>query len=139
MKKLLFAIVVTLGFGFQSSAQSGTIAKPNADAIANYDGVRGNFGYPMSATETLNVNYELTPKYPTTTANLMLHTPDPMPLSAKIMDASGKVVLSWTPSTKVYLYNATLNTASLASGIYTVNIYMGTDPKSIHQFTFTKQ
>ena len=138
MKKLFLIVVIALGFNIDSTAQSATISKANADAVAAVDAVAGSFGYALSTTETLNVNYSLSPKNPTTTANLMLHTPDPMPLSAKIMDASGKVVLSWTPTNKVYLYQSSLNTSSLKAGVYSVNLYMGTDKKSIHQFTFTK-
>lgn len=138
MKKLFLIVVIALGFNMASTAQSATISKANADAVTNLDAVAGSFGYALSATETLNVNYSLSPKNPTTTANLMLHTPDPMPLSAKVMDASGKVVLSWIPANKVYLYQATLNVSPLKSGVYSVNLYMGTDKKSIHQFTFTK-
>jgi hypothetical protein len=138
MKKLFLIVVIALGFNIDSTAQSATISKPNADAIANLDAVAGSFGYALSATETLNVNYSLSPKNPSTTANLMLHTPNPMPLSAKIMDQSGKIVLSWTPSSKVYLYQTSLNVSSLKAGVYSVNLYMGEDKKSIHQFTFTK-
>jgi hypothetical protein len=138
MKKLFLIVVIALGFNIDSTAQSATISKPNADAITNLDAVAGSFGYALSATETLNVNYSLSPKNPSTTANLMLHTPNPMPLSAKIMDQSGKIVLSWTPSSKVYLYQTSLNVSSLKAGVYSVNLYMGEDKKSIHQFTFTK-
>jgi hypothetical protein len=138
MKKLFLIVVIALGFNIDSTAQSATISKPNADAITNLNAVSGSFGYALSATETLNVNYSLSPKNPSTTANLMLHTPNPMPLSAKIMDQSGKIVLSWTPSSKVYLYQTSLNVSSLKAGVYSVNLYMGEDKKSIHQFTFTK-
>ena len=139
MKNLLFAIALLLGYSFSVSAQSATVSTQNADAVKNYDGVMGNFSYALSAKESLNVNYSLTPKNPTTVAHLMLHTPDPMPLSAKIMDATGKVVLSWKPEQKVYLYNADLNVSSLTAGTYTVNVFMGTDAKSIHSFNFNKQ
>ena len=138
MKKLLSFLSIVLFFGYSANAQSATISKANADAINNLDAIVGKFGYALSSTETMNVNYSLSPKNPSTTANLMLHTPNPMPLSAKIMDESGKVVLSWTPDTKVYLYQTSLNISSLKAGIYTVNIFMGTDKKSIHQFNFTK-
>ena len=139
MKKLFTILFLALGFSASSSAQSATVSAQNADAVKNYDGVSGNFGYALSASETLNVNYALTPKSPVNTAHLMLHTPNPMPLSAKIMDASGKVVLTWTPETKVYLYNVDLNVSSLKTGTYTVNLYMGTDSKSIYNFSFNKQ
>ncbi|MES2477950.1 MAG: hypothetical protein V4561_02610 [Bacteroidota bacterium] len=139
MKNLIFIFALVIGCSLNSSAQTSTISTQNSDAVKNYDGVRGNFDYALSATERLNVNYSLTPKNPSTVAHLMLHTPDPMPLSAKIMNAAGKVVMTWTPDTKVYLYNADLNIASLEAGTYTVNVYMGSDSKSIHNFSFSKQ
>lgn len=138
MKKLLLISSFVLACSISALAQSATISKANADAISNLDAVAGNFGYALSATETMNVNYSLSPKNPSTTANLMLHTPEPMPLSAKILDATGKVVLSWKPDSKVYLYQTSLNISSLKPGIYSVNIYMGEDKNSIHQFNFTK-
>ncbi|MFA6152036.1 MAG: hypothetical protein WC716_11990 [Chitinophagaceae bacterium] len=139
MKKLLFIFTMALGLATTSFAQSGTISAQNADAIKNFDGIAGNFQYALSAKENLNVNYALTPKVLTSTAHFMLHTPDPMPLSAIITDASGKTVLTWTPETKVYLYNVNWNIASLNSGVYTVKIFMDKDPKSIFQFNFNKQ
>lgn len=139
MKNLLFIFAVLIGCSLNASAQTSTVSTQNSDAVKSYDGVRGNFNYALSATEQLNVNYSITPKNPTTVAHLMLHTPNPMPLSAKIMNAAGKVVLTWTPDSKVYLYNADLNVSSLEAGTYTVNLYMGSDSKSIHNFSFSKQ
>jgi hypothetical protein len=125
---------------FGANAQSeSSVSAQNADAVKNYDGVRGNFGYALSATETMNVNYALTPKNPSTVAHLMLHTPEAMPMSAKIVDATGKVVLTWTPEKKVYLYEVDLNVSALGSGSYTVQLYMGTDKKSMYNFSFNKQ
>ena len=105
MKKLLSILSIVLFCGYSANAQSATISKANSDAVNNLDAIAGNFGYALSATETMNVNYSLSPKNATSTANLMLHTPEPMPLSIKILDESGKTVLSWVPETKVYLYN----------------------------------
>lgn len=138
MKKLLFIFALALGFAQTSKAQTSTVSAQNADAVKNYDGVAGHFDYALSATERVNVNYALTPKKPTTVAHFMIHTPDPMPFSATVSDASGKVVYTWKPETKVYLYNVDWNVSALASGNYTVNIYMGTDKKSIYQFSFNK-
>lgn len=139
MKKLLMISGILLGIGVHGYAQSGVIAKANADAVANYDGVAGIFTYPLSATERLSVSYGITPKHPVSTAVLTLHTPDPMPLSAKIFNAVGTEVLHWVPAKKVYLYQESLNVSSFPAGLYTVKLYMGSDPKEIHSFNFTKQ
>lgn len=138
MKNLIILFFSFICYSSNVTAQSSTVSTQNSDAVKNYDGIRGNFGYALSSTESLNVNYSLTPKNPTSIAHLMLHTPDPMPLSANITNASGKVVLSWTPQEKVYLYNTDLNVSSLSAGVYTVNVYMGTENKSIHSFSFSK-
>jgi hypothetical protein len=139
MKNLLLTLLFGFSFSVGATAQSSSVSSQNADAVRNYDGIMGHFDYVLNSRETMNVNYALTPKNLVNTAHLMLHTPDPMPLSAKIMDAAGKVVLTWVPETKVYLYNTELNIASLASGVYTVHFYMGTDSKSIYNFNFNKQ
>lgn len=139
MKKLLFIFTLALGFTVNAKAQTGAIATQNADAIKNYDGVRGNFEYALNARERVNVNYALTPKNPTTVAHFTVHTPDAMPFWATVSDASGKTVYTWKPEQKVYLYNADWNIASLSAGTYTVKIYLETDKKSIYQFDFTKK
>lgn len=138
MKKLLFIFTIALGFTTASKAQSADISAENANAINNYDGVRGNFEYALNDRERVNVNYALNPKNPTTVAHFMLHTPEAMPLWATVTDAAGKVVLTWKPEQKVYLYNADWNVSKLTSGTYTVNVYMDAEKKSIYQFNFSK-
>lgn len=138
MKSTILTLVSLFFLVLGSNAQS-TVSAQNADAVKNYDGVSGRFGYALNERETMNVNYSITPKNPTTVAHMMLHTPEAMPLSAKIMDASGKQVLSWMPEQKVYLYNVDLNVSKLSAGTYTVQLYMGADTKMIHSFNFTKQ
>lgn len=138
MKSTLLTLVSIFFIGFSSNAQS-SISSQNAEAVKNYDGISGRFGYALNERETMNVNYSITPKTPTTVAHLMLHTPEAMPLSAKIVDASGKEVLSWVPTQKVYLYNSDLNVSKLVAGTYTVQLFMGDDAKIIHSFNFSKQ
>lgn len=139
MKKLFFVFALALGFAPSTYAQSGIVSAQNADAISKYDGIMGHFDYALNAREHVNVNFGLTPKNPTNVAHFMIQTPDPMPFSATVTDASGKVVYTWVPSNKVYLYQADWNVSALKAGAYTVNIYLGKESKSIHQFSFTKQ
>lgn len=137
MKKILLLSILGMGF-ISAQAQSGVVAKANADAVANYDGVRGIFTYPISTTERVSVSYGITPKNPTTTANLLIHTPNAMPFRAKIFNSAGKEVLNWKPAKEVYLYQEALNVSKFTAGVYTVNIYMGTNPNAIHSFEFQK-
>jgi hypothetical protein len=138
MKNLLLTLLCGLSFSLESIAQSSSVSSQNEDVVSSYDGITGRFEYPLNASERLNINYTLTPKKPTTVAHLMLHTPDPMPLSAKILDENAQVVLTWTPETKTYLYQTDLNVSSLPIGSYSVHLFMGTEPKSIYHFSFNK-
>ena len=139
MKKLFFVFALALGFAPSTYAQSGIVSAQNAEAISKYEGTMGHFDYALNAREHVNVNFGLTPKNPTSVAHFMIQTPDPMPFSAKVSDASGKVVYTWTPANKTYLYQAEWNVSGFKSGTYTVSIYLGKEEKSIYQFSFTKQ
>lgn len=139
MKKVLFLFLGAIALTNQSKAQSSVAASPqNTEYAKKFDGIAGNFTYALNSRENLNVNYSFTPKRPVDVANFMVHTPDPMPFWATITNSSGKVVFTWKPEQKVYLYRTDWNLSKLGSGDYTVNIYLETDKKSVYQFSFTK-
>ena len=137
MKKLFVTFAIVLGLGTVSKAQSAVV-NANEEAVKNYDGVRGNFLYPLNDREKVNVNYDLTPKHPTSVAHVTIHTPNPMPFSANITDAAGKVVHTWKPESQVYLYKADWNIEKLPAGKYNVNLFMGDNKQSIYTFQFSK-
>ncbi|MBL7713102.1 MAG: hypothetical protein JNL13_11575 [Chitinophagaceae bacterium] len=138
MKKIIYVFLVVLG-SVSAQAQSKVTSNANEDAVKNYDGTAGHFEYALNSRERVNVNYALTPRNPVTTARFMIHTPDPMPFSATIVDASGKTVYTWKPGQKVYLYNADWNLTALKSGAYTVKVFLENEPKSVYEFQFSKQ
>ncbi|HTN17503.1 MAG TPA: hypothetical protein VL092_07485 [Chitinophagaceae bacterium] len=139
MKRIILSLTVLLGCFAVTNAQSKATSNANEDAVKNYDGTAGHFEYALNSRERVNVNYALTPKNPVNVAHFMIHTPDAMPFSATITDASGKTVYSWKPEQKVYLYNADWNVAALKSGSYTVKVFLQNEPKSIYEFQFSKQ
>ena len=139
MKRIILSLTVLLGCFAVTNAQSKATSNANEDAVKNYDGTAGHFEYALNSRERVNVNYALTPRNPVTTAHFMIHTPDPMPFSATIVDASGKTVYTWKPEQKVYLYNADWNLAALKSGAYTVKVFLQNEPKSVYEFQFSKQ
>lgn len=136
MKRIFLSLAVLAGCCAMAHAQSTPVS--NEDAVKNYDGTGGHFEYALNSRERVNVNYALTPKHPVHSAHFMIHTPDPMPFSATIVDASGKTVYSWKPEQKVYLYQADWNISALKSGAYTVRIFLENNPKSIYEFQFSK-
>jgi hypothetical protein len=139
MKRIFLSLTVFLGCFAVTNAQSKVASNANEDAIRNYDGTAGHFEYALNSRERVNVNFALTPRNPVTVAHFMIHTPDPMPFSATIVDASGKTVYNWKPEQKVYLYHADWNVAALKSGSYTVKVFLENEPKSVYEFQFSKQ
>lgn len=139
MKRILLTFAVLIGLLSNVNAQSGSIANANEQALRNYDGIRGNFLYPINDREKVNVNYEFSPKSPTAAASMMIHTPNPMPFWANITNAAGKVVFTWKPEQEVYLYRANWDISTLAAGSYTVNIFMGEQKGRIFNFQFDKK
>lgn len=138
MKKLLFLFLGAISFATLSKAQSSAL-NPNEEAVRKLDATAGHFMYSLNDREKVNVNYSLKPLHPVDVAHFMVHTPDAMPFWATISNQSGKVVYTWKPENKVYLYNADWNVSKLKSGEYTVSIYVGADKQSAFQFKFTKQ
>ncbi|MBL7711332.1 MAG: hypothetical protein JNL13_02660 [Chitinophagaceae bacterium] len=138
MKRIILSLALMAGCFAAADAQSKPGLNANEEAVKNYDGTAGHFEYALNSRERVNVNFALTPKSPGHSARFMLHTPDPMPFFATIVDASGKTVYRWKPEQKVYLYTADWNLAALKSGSYTVKIFLENDPKSIYEFQFSK-
>ncbi len=135
MKYLFLAFMLGCALSNNSFAQTSS----SLNTVKEFDGVGGHFLYQLNEREKVNVNYSLTPKNPSNTAHFMIHTPSPMPFRANILDASGKKVFSWKPQQQVYLYNADWDISSLKKGNYTVQIFLGDEPKSIYEINFMKQ
>lgn len=139
MKKILLTVAVILALFSDLSAQSSSIANANQEALKNFDGIRGNFLYPINDREKVNVNYEFAPKSPAAAASMMIHTPNPMPFWATITNASGKTVFTWKPEQQVYLYRVNWDLSVLPAGSYTVNLFMGEQKGRIFNFPFDKK
>jgi len=136
MKKAILYAVMLCG---AASASAQTTVSPNEAYNKSLDMTGGRFEYKLNEREAVNVNYSLSPKHPVDIAQFSLHTPDPMPFRADIVNASGKVVFNWKPETQVYLYNASWNLSKLGKGEYTVRIYLEGQKNSIYQFAFSKE
>jgi outer membrane lipoprotein-sorting protein len=141
MKKTLFVFTAVLSICSAQICSAQTAATPsqNEEYAKKIDAVRGHFDYKLNEREAVNVNYSLSPKHPTDIAHFSIHTPSPMPFSATVTNAAGKVVYTWKPETQVYLYNADWNLSKLGAGEYNVNVYMDGQKSSIYQFKFSKQ
>ena len=139
MKKIYYILSIACFLSVTVEAQPAVTANANEEAVKNYDGTAGHFEYAVNSRERMNVNYALTPKHPVAVAHFMIHTPDPMPFSAVIVDATGKTVYRWKPDDIVYLYHADWNISGLKSGSYTVKVFLENEPKSVFEFRFSKK
>jgi len=142
MKKALFVFTAAiLGMCSASvcSAQTASPSSPNEEYVKKIDATMGHFDYKLNERETMNVNYSLSPKTPVNKATFSIQTPDAMPFWANVTNAAGKVVYTWKPEQKVYLYHADWDLSKLSAGEYNVNIYMDGKKSSIYQFKFNKQ
>jgi len=138
MNKNFLLLTAVVGLSLAAKAKTSAIAPANAEYIKAMDVTAGRFEYKLNEREAVNVNYSLSPKHPVDKAQFSLHTPDPMPFWANVTNASGKVVYTWKPENKVYLYNAAWDLSGLKAGDYTVNIYLDGQKNSVYKFSFSK-
>lgn len=117
MKKILLALA--LFAGVQSFAQNANEEAVNEAAKLGYG---GSVGYKPDAVHTYNINYSITPRVPKRSIDIMLHTPEPRPLSLAIVNKAGKVVANWTPTPDNYILKGTLDISKLPAGAYTYRI-----------------
>lgn len=130
MKKILLSLSFVV-YGAMAIAQSVNQTHP-----AN----TGNFNVIQNTSkgeEHINVNYSFSPVTLMNELNLQLSTPDPMILSAKVLNSNSETVLNWTPS-KSNIYNQKFDISNLPAGNYHIEIY-GPDSKKVKDILFTKQ
>ena len=129
MKKLL-VVLSFICFCFGAQAQS---SKQKAPANA------GSFLIKTTTAkglEYINVNYALMAPF-TNVLRFNLNTANPMSMSVKLTDMSGKVVLSWVPVVTDHLYETQLDISTLKPGTYHFNIY-GANNTKVHSVSFIK-
>ena len=130
MKKL-FIFVALIGICFGAQAQSARQSPtPNA----------GSFMVKTTTAkgvENINVNYALIAPF-TSILKFNLNTPNPMAMSVKVTDMSGKVVKNWAPASTSYMYESEIDISTLKAGTYYFNIY-GANNTKLHAVSFIKQ
>lgn len=133
MKKLLIALALF--------AAIPAVAQENENEKAMRElekqGYFGNFGYRPDEIHTINVNYSITPRVPTTEVNVVLHTPEPRPLSIVVLNDQGKKVKSWDVQRDEYIKEGTIDVSSLKAGKYKYAILW--DGKSAYEIPFEKK
>lgn len=132
MKKILL-IAALLG-GFQSFAQNANEAAMNKAATLGYS---GSISYKADAVHTYNINYSIMPLAPTKSIDIMLHTPEPRPLSLSVVNNAGKVVANWTPTPDNYVLKGKLDISKLPAGKYTYRILW--DGNTAKEISFQKK
>lgn len=130
MKKLFFALALICA-GATVYAQS---------SLQHNDPNAGHFDIVKTTTkgvERINVNYSITAPPIYNTLRLNLNTPDPMAMSAKIVNTGGHTVLTWKPEQANYTYGVDLDIAALKAGKYTIDVY-GPDNSKVFSIPFEK-
>lgn len=134
MKKI-FLLLAFAGISYNTIAQTALQSENDPNRYwGHFDVIK----MTSKGEEHINVNYNLTPKPVGNTMNVNLNTPDPMALSLKIADASGRTKLTWKPEQAAATYNKQFNLSNLAAGMYVVNIYDAENNK-VYSIPFNKQ
>jgi len=130
-KLLLFLALFGVNYA-QAQTASATVPSPPTTVIPNNQG-HGSFEMIGGSFEVLKVvsgqtlhygfNYMLYPKPFNSIINFKLSTANPQVLSGKIIDASGKTVIAWTPGNVGYRYKYTFDVSNLPVGNYHFDIY----------------
>lgn len=135
MKKLL--VVLALSGFFTNVANAQTIRQSATDPTH----VAGHFDVikmTSKGEEHINVNYALFPAPFYDVVKMNLNTPDPMPMSIKIVNANGQTKLTWKPDHVSYRYDQQFNIQALPAGLYHVDIY-DADNNKMYSVPFSKE
>lgn len=130
MKKILLSLM------FYASGIMAIAQTANQSQQAN----SGHFEVIQNTSkgeEHFNVNYFLSPATFVNELNMQLSTPDPIILSAKVLNSNSETVFNWTPA-KSNLYNLKFDISTLSTGSYRIEVY-GPDGKKVKDIPFTKQ
>jgi len=115
--------------------------KTNAQQASDTTIVAGHFEMDTvigSDTNHINVNYSLSSLPFVYNIHMNLHTPNITLFNADIVDGSGTVYTTWTPTTLSNLYDNDFDISALSSGSYYINIRKNNTSTVLYAIAFTK-
>lgn len=132
MRKIIFTLSLLSSVGVFAQQSN-----KEAAALLEQKGYFGYFGYQLDEKHNINVNYAFSPKVPTNEIEISLHTPEPRPLSLKIVDLSGTTKLDWKPEQNLYLLKDKIDVSQLPAGRYKYIIMW--EDKKVYEIPFEKK
>lgn len=136
MKKLLLiASLFATSYAVQAQEEENLNIKAQKEMAKK--GYFGFFEYKADEIHSINVNYAIEPKEPTTEATVMLHTPYSNPLSLIVTTPQGKKVAEMTFSRDEYIKEGTVDVSGLKAGKYVYVIQW--DGESVYEIPFEKK
>lgn len=121
MKKIL--ILIALFSVGKLSAQSPDNPNVIAQKAQEEKGYLGSVSYKLDKIHTMNINYAITPKVPTTEITVSLHTPEAQPIGMYIANSSGKKIQEFVPSSNGYIKEGVMDISKLKPGKYVYVIH----------------
>ena len=136
MKKI---ILIAALFATSYAAQAQEEENPNIKAQQELakKGYFGFFEYKADEVHSINVNYSIEPKVPTTEVSVMLHTPYDNPLTMIVTTPQGKKVAELTKSRDEYIKEGKVDMSGLAAGKYVYVIQW--DGENVYEIPFEKK
>lgn len=86
----------------------------------------------------VNVNYTLSPAPFSNVARIMLNSPQRRLLNVDLVNSSGTVITSWTPTTISHHYEHEFDISALPAGSYAMKIRKYNSAGILHTINFTK-
>lgn len=136
MKRLL--LIATL-FATSYVAQAQEEENPNIKAQKEMakKGYFGFFEYKADEVHSINVNYAIEPKVPSSEVTVMLHTPHDNPLTMIVTTPQGKKVAEMSLSRDEYIKEGKVDVSGLKAGKYVYVIQW--DGESVYEIPFEKK
>ncbi|HXS38001.1 MAG TPA: hypothetical protein VN721_14960 [Flavipsychrobacter sp.] len=131
MKKLLFFLVLfyACSVNAQTITSNGSSAiNPDfqTNTVRNPTATGGHFEINTpgkKGMEHININYMLSPLPLHDELRFMIGAANPIALSADIMDASGKALITWAPEKPLFRYYCKFDISSFPVGSYHIDVY----------------
>jgi len=137
MKKILVVLALSCLFTNINVVNAQTVRQSAIDPT-RVDGHFDVIKMTSKGEEHINVNYCLFPAPFFDVVKINLNTPDPMPMSIKIVSANGQTKFAWKPEQVSYRYDQQFNIQSLAPGLYHMDIYDANNNK-MYSVPFSKE
>ncbi len=129
-------------YGFLFSALLlGSALSSSAQQSSNPAILSGHFEIDTavgSVMRHVNVNYTLSPAPFSNVAHILLNSPQRRQLNVDLVNSSGTLISSWTPTALSHQYEHDFDISALPAGSYAIKIRKYNTAEVLHTINFTK-